>query len=167
MRTVGRCQLAIDMMVERALSRRAQGTTLAEKQLVQAAIADSTIALAQLRLLVLETARIIDTQPHGAARHHIAMCKVAMADVYHDIVRRAIQVHGSLGMTIDTPLAKMWTDVLVMGMADGPTEVHKVAVAKHVLRQGEPAPGPFPTSHLPTRRAAALAARAALVGERV
>ena len=79
MRVVGKCQRAFDMMCERALSRRTQGKLLAEHQFVQGFIADSAIQLQQFRLLVLQTAWIIDNQPHGAARTHIAMCKVALA----------------------------------------------------------------------------------------
>jgi acyl-CoA dehydrogenase len=88
MRSVGNGERAFDMMCERALSRRTLGGVLAEKQAVQQFIADSWIELQQFRLLVLNTAWIIDTQPHGAARTQIAMCKVAMAKVLHDIVQR-------------------------------------------------------------------------------
>lgn len=165
MRTVGKCQRAFDMMAERALSRTTQGETLAKKQLVQQFIADSAIELEQFRLLVLKTAWIIDTQPHGAARTHIAMCKVAMAKIYHDIVHRAIQVHGSLGVTIELPLHDMWTGLLSLGLADGPTEVHKVAVARGVLKNYEPVETLFPSEHIPTRLAAAKAKHAVILEE--
>ena len=155
MRTVGKCQRAFDMMLERAISRRAQGRNLADHQFVQGMIADSAIELEQFRLLVLKTAWIIDTQPHGAARTHIAMCKVQMAKIYHDIVQRAIQVHGSLGVTLETPLANMWMGLPSMALADGPTEVHKVQVAKAFLGTATPATGLFPSDHIPTRLAAA------------
>ncbi|MBH0123572.1 acyl-CoA dehydrogenase family protein [Rhodococcus sp. CX] len=165
MRTVGKCQRALDMMGERALSRRTQGEVLAKKQLVQQFIADSAIELEQYRLLVLKTAWVIDTQPHGSARTYIAMCKVAMAKVYHDIIHRAIQLHGSLGSTIETPLHDYWTGVISMGLADGPTEVHKVAVARGVLANYEPTENLFPTEHIPTRLAAAKAKHAAVLAE--
>ncbi len=151
MRTVGKCQRAIDMMLERAVSRRTQGKQLSEHQFVQGAIADSIIELEQFRLLVLKTAWIIDNEPHGAARTHIAMCKVQMAKVYHDIVQRAIQLHGSLGMTLELPLADMWMGLPAMALADGPTEVHKIQVAKAWLKNATPAPGLFPSEHIPTR----------------
>jgi acyl-CoA dehydrogenase len=154
MRTVGKCQRAIDMMLERAVSRRTQGKPLSEHQFVQGAIADSIIELEQFRLLVLKTAWIIDNEAHGSARTHIAMCKVQMAKVYHDIVQRAIQLHGSLGMTLETPLADMWMGLPAMALADGPTEVHKVQVAKAYLKNAKPAPGLFPSEHIPTRLAA-------------
>ena len=157
MRTVGHCQRAIDMMVERAVSRRTQGKTLGEHQFVQGMIADSILELEQLRLLVLKTAWIIDNERHGAARTHIAMCKVQMANVYHDIVRRAVHLHGSLGASLETPLATMWMGVPVLATADGPTEVHKVQIAKAYLKKAKPAEGLFPSDHIPTRKAAAKA----------
>jgi len=156
MRTVGRCQRAIEMMTERAVSRRTKGRMLGDHQFVQGMIADSVIELEQFRLMVLKTAWIIDTQPHGAARTHIAMCKVAMAKVMHDIAQRAIQIHGSLGATNEMPLGSLYLGAISLGLADGPTEVHKVQVAKAALGMAKPAPGLFPSEHLPTRRAAAL-----------
>jgi acyl-CoA dehydrogenase len=161
MRTVGKCQRAIDMMLERAVSRRTQGKLLSEHQFVQGAIADSIIELEQFRLLVLKTAWIIDNEPHGAARTHIAMCKVQMAKVYHDIVQRAIQLHGSLGVTLETPLADMWMGLPSLALADGPTEVHKAQVAKAYLKNARPAPGLFPSEHIPTRLAALQQQRSA------
>lgn len=157
MRTVGLCNRAMEMMLERAVSRRTQGRLLAEHQFVQGMIADSAIELEQFRLLVLKTAWMIDTQPHGAARMHIGMAKVAMATVFHDIAQRAVHLHGALGTSRDTPLAKLWMGVPMLAVADGPTEVHKVQIAKALLRGATPAPGVFPTEHIPTKREAALA----------
>src|SRR6185369_12626491 len=90
MRTVGLCNRAIEMMRERAVSRRTQGRVLGDHQFVQGMLADSVIELEQFRLLVLKTAWIIDNEPHGAARTHIAMCKVAMPRIYHDVVQRTM-----------------------------------------------------------------------------
>lgn len=157
MRTVGLCNRAMEMMLERAVSRRTQGRLLGDHQFVQGMIADSAIDLEQFRLLVLKTAWLIDTQPHGAARMHIAMSKVAMAKVYHDIAQRAVHLHGALGTSRDTPLAKLWMGAPMLAVADGPTEVHKVQIAKALLRNAKPAPGVFPTEHIPTKRDAALA----------
>ncbi|MEQ9663278.1 MAG: acyl-CoA dehydrogenase family protein [Parasphingopyxis sp.] len=156
MRTVGKCSQALDMMLERAVTRRAQGKTIGEHQMVQAMIADSAIELEQFRLLVLKSAWTIDEveagrQPHSASRQLIGMCKVAMAKVYHDITQRAIQVHGSLGVTLELPLVDMWAGVLSLSLADGPTEVHKVQVAKTLLKNAEPQNGLFPSKHIPTR----------------
>ncbi len=155
MRTVGKCNRAMEMMLERAVSRRTQGERLAEKQAVQQMIADSHIELQQYRLMVLHTAWTIDNRPHGAARTQIAMCKVAMAKVYHDIVQRALHLHGSLGTTHELPLAEMWMSVPSLALADGPTEVHRATVAKQLLRGVTPAEGLFPSEHLPLKREAA------------
>jgi acyl-CoA dehydrogenase len=155
MRTVGACRRAFDMMCERALSRRTQGERLADKQVVQAVIADSWIELEQYRLMVLHTAWVIDTQPHGTARTQIAMCKVAMARIYRDIVERALHLHGSLGTTGEMPLARMWMAVPSLALADGPTEVHQVTIAKQLLRRYSPAGGLFPSEHIPPKLAAA------------
>lgn len=155
MRTVGKCQRALDMMAERANSRRAQGALLANHQFVQGMIADSAIELEQYRLLVLKTAWTIDEveakrAPPDAARTLIAMCKVQMAKVYHDIVQRAIHLHGSLGVTLELPLANWWAGVPTLALADGPTEVHKVQIAKALLGRTPAAPGLFPSEHSPS-----------------
>lgn len=155
MRVVGKCQRALDMMGERALSRRTQGTVLAEKQAVQEFIADSWIELQQYRLLVLHTAWVIDTQPHGAARTLIAACKVAMAKIYREIVQRALHLHGSLGTTPELPLVGWWMGVPTLALADGPTEVHRTTIAKQVLKSYRPAEGLFPSEHIPPKLAAA------------
>ncbi len=151
MRTVGLLQRAIDMMLERAVSRRTKGKLLGDHQIVQAQIADSVIELEQFRLLVLKTAWIIDTQPHGSARTHIGMCKVQLGKVFFDIAQRAIHLHGALGVTHETPLAKIWAGAPTLATADGPTEVHQVQVAKAFLKKAVPAEGLFPTDHNPTR----------------
>ncbi|CAN5701068.1 acyl-CoA dehydrogenase family protein [soil metagenome] len=155
MRTVGVCARAIDMMFERAQSRRTQGEVLSRKQSVQQLISDSWIQLQQFRLLVLHTAWVIDTTPHGTARIDIAMCKVEMAKVMHDVIQRALHLHGSLGTTLETPLAGWWASVPQLALADGPTEVHQSTVAKELLKRYDAAPGLFPTEHVPTRREAA------------
>jgi acyl-CoA dehydrogenase len=159
MRTVGQCNRALEMMLERAVSRRTKGRMLGDHQFVQGYIADSTIELEQFRLLVLKTAWLIDNTPHGTARTHIAMCKVAMAKVYHDIVQRAVQLHGALGTSRETPLATMWMGTTMMAVADGPTEVHKVQVAKAMLKNVAPSPTVFPTDHFPTKLEALQARR--------
>lgn len=164
MRTVGQCQRAIDMMLERAVSRRTRGRMLGDHQFVQGAIADSLIAIEQLRLLVLKTAWVIDNEPHGAARPWIAMCKVQMETVYGDIVGRAVHLHGALGVSNELPLAQMLLGGPTLAVADGPTEVHKAQLAKHFLKQATPAPGLFPSEHIPTRLAAAQAKYAAELG---
>jgi acyl-CoA dehydrogenase len=165
MRVVGQCQRALDMMLERSVSRRTQGRMLGDHQFVKGMIADSAIELEQYRLLVLKSAWVIDTQPHGAARPYIAMCKVAMAKVYRDIVERAVHLHGALGTTHETPLAKMWQGVPMLSVADGPTEVHQVQIANWLIKQATPAPGLFPTDHIVTKREAARKKYAAQLHE--
>ena len=160
MRTMGKCRRALDMMLERAVSRRTQGRLLADHQFVQGMIADSAIELEQFRLLVMQTAWVIDEveagrRPHSEARTLIGMCKVQMAKVYHDVIQRAIQLHGSLGVTLELPLADWWGGTMSLALADGPTEVHKVQVAKALLKGAKPAAGIFPSEHIPTRMEAA------------
>ena len=155
MRTIGMCQRAIDMMCERALSRTTQGSLLASKGAVQEYVADSWIELHQFRLMVLHAAWVIDQRGGNKARKEIAAVKVATAKVLKDIVFRAMHLHGSLGVSNEMPLIGMWTMAPVMGIADGPTEVHKITVARQVLKQYSAAPGMFPTAHLPARVAAA------------
>jgi acyl-CoA dehydrogenase len=157
MRTMAMVKRALRMMCERALSRRTQGDVLANKQLVQQYIADSFIQIEQFRLLVLYTAWHIDKGHRSEARTYIAAVKVQMAEVLHDVVRRALQVHGALGCSNETPLIGLWMAVPVMGIADGPTEVHKISVAKQVLKQYQPYHGLWPNDFLPTRVAEARA----------
>jgi len=156
MRTVGVCQKALDMMCERALSRQTQGSLLADKQSVQNYIADSYAQLLQFRLFVLYVAWEIDQyHDYRKVRHDIAAIKVLTAEVLHDIVRRAIQVHGALGVSNELPLGGYWMMVPVMGLVDGPSEVHRVTVARQVLKRYQAAPGAWPTEHLPEKLAAA------------
>jgi acyl-CoA dehydrogenase len=156
MRTIGLAQRAFDMMCERALSRETQGSLLADKQFVQGYIADSYAQLMQFRLFVLYTAWSIDKHnDYRKVRKDIAAIKVLMPDVLHDIAWRAMQVHGALGVSNEMPFERMVLGAAVMGLADGPTEVHKVTVARQVLRDHRPSDDLWPTMHLPKRRAAA------------
>ncbi|MFZ4584000.1 MAG: acyl-CoA dehydrogenase family protein [Acidimicrobiia bacterium] len=157
MRTVGMCQRALDMLCERAVSRYTQGSSLASKQLVQEYVADSWIELHQFRLQVMHTAWLIDQVGGHKARREIAACKVATAKVLKDIVFRAMHLHGSLGVSNEMPLIGMWSTAPIMGIADGPTEVHKITVARQTLKEYEPYDGLFPREYLPERVAAARA----------
>jgi acyl-CoA dehydrogenase len=156
MRTIGLAQKAFDMMCERALSRETQGSLLADKQFVQGYIADSYAQLMQFRLFVLYTAWSIDKHnDYLKVRKDIAAIKVLMPGVLHDIAQRALQVHGALGVSNEMPFTGMMTGAAVMGLADGPTEVHKVTVARQILRNYKPSDDLWPTEHLPKRIAAA------------
>jgi len=157
MRTIGTCQRAFDMMCERALSRETQGEVLAKKQMVQDAIAESWIQLLQFRLQVLQAAWTIDQVGGHKSRTEIAGGKVATPKVMHDVVYRAMHIHGALGVSNEMPFAGMWLAAPIMGIADGPTEVHKVTIARQVLKRYQPYEGLFPPAHLPERRAEARA----------
>jgi acyl-CoA dehydrogenase len=155
MRSVGTCQRAFDMMCERALSRRTRGALLAKRQAVRHAIADSWIQLEQFRLQVLHAAWQVDQHGYSAARHYIAGVKVATPKTIMDIVYRALHLHGSLGTSSEMPFSNMLLAGVSLGIADGPTEVHKDTIANQVLGRYNATEGLFPTDHLPTRRAAA------------
>jgi len=156
MRTIGMAQKAIDMMCERALSRETQGSLLADKQFVQGYIADSYAQLLQFRLMVLYTAWEIDRyNDYKRVRKDIAAVKVVMPTVLHDIAWRAMQVHGALGVTNEMPFLGMVTGAAVMGLADGPTEVHQITVARQVLREHKAADDAWPTQWIPRRLDAA------------
>jgi len=157
MRTVAMVKKALRMMCERALSRRTQGELLAKKQMVQEYISDSFIQLEQFRLLVMYAAWHIDKGHKDEARTYIAAVKVQTAEVLHDVVRRALHVHGALGCSNEMPLIGMWNAAPVMAIADGPTEVHKVTVARQVLKQYQPYEGLWPRDFLPERVAEARA----------
>ena len=158
MRTIGLARKAFDMMCERALSRETQGGLLASKQFVQGYIADSYAQLAQFRLFVLYTAWEIDKyQDYKRVRKDIATAKVVMPTVLHDIAWRAMQIHGALGTTNEMPFFGMIHGAGVMGLADGPTEVHKVTVARQVLRDYKATDDMWPTQWLPKRQEAARA----------
>ena len=125
MRTVGQARKALDMMVERALSRTTQGSPLADKQSAQNYIADSYAELTQSRLFVLYVAwRIDKLKDYRAVRHDIAAIKVLTPKVLHDIAQRSIQVHGALATTNELPLGEMFSGSMILGLADGPSEVH-------------------------------------------
>ena len=158
MRTVGKIRHAFDLMCERALSRTTQGEVLAQKQLVQAMIADSWIDIEQFRLFVLRTAWKIDkTKNYREVRADISAVKATMPRVYHDVYARALQIHGSIGLSTEMPFAAGVLDSFHMGLADGPTEVHKVTVARQVLGRYQGTEEAFPEYHLIRRRDAAIA----------
>ena len=164
MRTVGQLHKAFDMMCQRVLSRETKGEVLAQKQSVQEKIADSWIEMEQFRLLVLRTAwRIDQYQDYRRVRKDIAAIKALMPKVYHDVISRALHLHGSLGISNEMPFTGMLMGSYVMGLADGPTEVHKVTVARQVLGEYTPTDDLFPDYHLPRRRDAALAKFADLI----
>ena len=165
MRWIGQCHRAFDMLCERALSRYTAGSLLADKQMVQAWIADSWAEIEAFRLMTLKAAWVTDNQGSSAARTEIAAIKFFGAKVLHDVIDRAVQAHGSLGYSIDMPLEQMYRLARSARIYDGPDEVHRVTVARRQLKKREPSPGPYPTEHIPTRREAARKRFAELLDE--
>ena len=145
MRVLAEATKYFEMMCERAVSRFSKGEQLSKKQMVQEKIADSWVQLRQFRLLVLETAWLAD-QGHDwkALRKNVAAVKTIMPRVLHDIAERALQIHGSLGLSTEMPFSAGLVNSYHVGLADGPTEVHKVTLARELLKNIVPASGPFP-----------------------
>lgn len=157
MRSVGLMRRLFEMMCERAVSRFTQEEMLGNKQLVQQMIADSWVEIEQFRLLTLRTAWRIDRlKDYKAVRADISALKATMPKVLHDVAARALQVHGSLGLTNEMPFVEALVESFHLGLADGPTEVHKVTVARQLLKGYEPSPDLFPRRHLPRLRQEAL-----------
>jgi acyl-CoA dehydrogenase len=156
MRTIGQVRRAFDMICERVLSRTTQGSLLADKQMVQEKIADSWIELESFRLLVLRTAWRIDKyKDYRKVRKDISAVKALMPKVFHEVISRAIQLHGSLGVSDEMPFVEQLLESFVMGIADGPTEVHKVTLARQILRDYKGTTDLFPSRHVPKLREAA------------
>jgi acyl-CoA dehydrogenase len=139
MRAIGGAERAFEMMCERALDRSAFGGPLGEKQFVQDFIARSRMEIDGARLMVMHAAWKMDTAGKRAARQEISMIKVVAANVFMDVLDRAIQVHGALGVSDDTPLALMWRQGRWLRLADGPDEVHKMVIALRELKRARAA----------------------------
>jgi acyl-CoA dehydrogenase len=135
MRAIGTAERAHEMMCRRANERSAFGGPLADKQFVQESIAASRMEIDQARLLTLYAAWKMDTEGKRAARQAISAIKIVAANMVMDVLDRAIQIHGSLGMTDDTPLAVMWRFSRMLRLADGPDEVHKMVLARRELNR--------------------------------
>jgi alkylation response protein AidB-like acyl-CoA dehydrogenase len=133
MRWLGQAQRAFELLCQRALSRHAFGGPLADKQTVQNWIADSAADIQAARLMTLNAARKIDQGDE--ARVEISLIKFYGAKVLHDVIDRAIQVHGAMGVSEDTPLAKMYRHARFGRIYDGPDEVHRMVVARRILRE--------------------------------
>jgi acyl-CoA dehydrogenase len=133
MRGIGMAERALKLMCERAVSRTAFGKTLADQGTIQQDIAMSRMAIDQARLLVLETAWVIDQHGAKAARNNISAIKVIVPSMVQAVVDRAIQVHGGAGVCDDTPLARMWAHSRAMRIFDGPDAVHIRSIARGEL----------------------------------
>ena len=132
MRWIGQAETALEMMVERSLHRFAHGSLLAEKQGIQWMIADSTMELYQSKLMVLHAAYKIDQGLDF--KSEVSMAKHFVAGALNRIIDRAIQVHGALGYSTDTPLAKMATQARWARFADGADEVHQWRIAERTIQ---------------------------------
>lgn len=137
MRWIGISERAMDMMCARAVSRVSGGKPLSHRQTVQSWVAEGRARLEAARLLVLETALRIERDGSRAARTHISMIKFLVADVMLDILDRAVQTHGALGMTDDTVLAFLYRHERASRIYDGPDEVHKSVVARQEFSRWE------------------------------
>ena len=135
MRAIGTAERAHEMMCRRANQRVAFGGPLADKQFVQESIAVSRMEIDQARLLTLFAAWKMDTEGKRAARQQISAIKIVAANMVMEVLDRAIQIHGSLGMTDDTPLAALWRFSRMLRLADGPDEVHKMVLARRELNR--------------------------------
>jgi acyl-CoA dehydrogenase len=132
MRWLGQAQRAFDLMCKRANERVAFGSALSEKQLVQQMVFESAAEMQASRLLTLDAAQKLDSG--SDARLEIAMIKVVGARMVHNVIDRAIQVHGALGVSADTPLERMYRHARFARIYDGPDEVHVESFAKRVLK---------------------------------
>jgi alkylation response protein AidB-like acyl-CoA dehydrogenase len=135
MRWLGQMQRAFDLMCERALSREAFGSRLADKQTIQNWIAESAAEIQACRLMTLDVARSIDRG--SEARVGVALLKFHCAKALNDVLDRAVQVHGAAAFTDRSPLGRMWARARGGRIYDGPDEVHKVTAALRILRAYE------------------------------
>jgi acyl-CoA dehydrogenase len=135
MRWIGICERAFDLMCRYAATREiAPGEVLARKQQVEFWIAESRIEIHAARLMVLDAATRMTRDGQEAAREEIAYIKVFVANTLQRVLDRAIQVHGALGMTDDTPLAWWYRHERAARIYDGADEVHKSVIARRALR---------------------------------
>jgi acyl-CoA dehydrogenase len=141
MRWLGICDRAFELMVTRAATRRVDTDVLAGKGIVQAWIAETRARIAAARLLVLDTAWRIDRLGFKAAAEQVSLIKFFVADVLLETLDRAIQVHGALGLTDDTPLAFWYAHERGARIYDGPDEVHKISAARRIVKRMAPGAG--------------------------
>lgn len=136
MRWIGICERALDLLCRYAVRRKLSSrSVLSDQQTIQNWIAESRAEINAARLLVLQAAWKIDREGAYAARVEISTIKFFVANVLQQVVDRAIQAHGALGMTDDTPLSYWYRHERAARIYDGPDEVHKWVVARQVLQQ--------------------------------
>jgi acyl-CoA dehydrogenase len=137
MRSIGQCELALELMCARARERQTFGRKLHEHGTVAEWIALSRQEIDQARLLVLRAAWRIDHEGNRSARNDVAMIKVVVPRLQTAVLTRAMQVYGAMGLTPDTPLALLWTWGRALQFVDGPDEVHLRTIARHEMRAQE------------------------------
>jgi acyl-CoA dehydrogenase len=135
MRWLGQMQRAFELLCSYSLEREAFGSRLADKQTVQNWIADSAAEIYACRLMTLDAAHKIDDGDE--ARVEVSVIKYYAAQVLHDVIDRAIQVHGARGLTDETPLAEMYANARAARIYDGPDEVHRMVVSRRILKEFE------------------------------
>jgi len=141
MRTIGQCELALEMMCDRALERKTFGRPLADRANIQDWIAQSRFEIDQARLLMLRAAWRMDREGARAARVDVSAIKVVAARLQTTVLDRAMQVFGAAGITPDTPLSYLWTWGRALRFIDGPDEVHLMVVARDELKRAKAAAG--------------------------
>jgi acyl-CoA dehydrogenase len=137
MRAIGAAELALELMVERALDRRTFGQRLADHGTIREWIALSRIEIEQARLLVLKAAWLMDKHGNKAARREVSLIKVLVPRMEVQIANRAMQTFGAKGLTQDTPLPDIWTHGRYLQIVDGPDEVHLRGIARGEIRDVE------------------------------
>ena len=135
MRAIGMAERALDLMIKRSLERETFGKKLAEQGVIQEWIAKSRIKIEEARLLTLKTAWLIDTYGKEEAKIEISSIKVTVVEAASYVIDKAIQAHGAMGVSQDTPLARMSAGARVLRIADGPDEVHLRSIARREINK--------------------------------
>lgn len=135
MRAIGMAERALELMIKRSLSREAFGKQLADQGVIQEWIAKSRIKIEEARLLTLKTAWLIDTYSKEEAKIEISSIKVTVVEAASYVIDKAIQTHGAMGLSQDTPLARMAAGARVLRIADGPDEVHLRSIARREINK--------------------------------
>ncbi|MDH0867413.1 acyl-CoA dehydrogenase family protein [Mitsuaria sp. GD03876] len=141
MRSIGAAERALELMCKRAISRVAFGKTIAQQTVTQERIAEARCSIEQARLLTLKAAYMMDTVGNKVAKAEIAMIKIVAPSMALKVIDWAMQVHGGMGVSDDTPLAYMWAGQRTLRFADGPDEVHRNSLAKLELSRHMTLPG--------------------------
>ena len=135
MRAIGMAERALSLMIDRSLQRETFGQKLSEQGVIQDWIARSRIKIEEARLLTLKTAWLIDTVGKEEAKIEISSIKVSVVEAASYVIDKAIQTHGAMGLSQDTPLARMSAGARVLRIADGPDEVHLRSIAKREINK--------------------------------